>query len=64
MAEVPVEWANDERSKINPLSDGIKMFGELLRVRWNAIRGRYSRPTFQFRSATPGTVLVESKRLA
>ncbi|MCI0350682.1 MAG: glycosyltransferase family 2 protein [Acidobacteriales bacterium] len=40
--EVPVEWANDERSKINPLRDGTRMFLELCKIRWNAIRGRYA----------------------
>lgn len=39
--EVPVEWANDERSKISPLRDGSRMFLELCKIRWNAIRGRY-----------------------
>jgi len=41
VSEVPVEWAHDNRSKINPLADGIKMFVEMLRVRWNDITGRY-----------------------
>jgi len=44
VAEVPVEWAHDERSKINPVQDGIKMFFEVLRVRWNSITGRYKAP--------------------
>ncbi len=26
MTEVAVEWANDDRSKINPIVDGLKMF--------------------------------------
>lgn len=41
IAEIPVEWAHDNRSKINPIADGIKMFVEMLRVRWNDIAGRY-----------------------
>lgn len=41
VAEVPVEWAHDDRSKINPLADGIKMAIEVLRVRWNAVTGKY-----------------------
>lgn len=44
-AEVPVEWANDERSKISPLRDGTRMFLELCKIRWNALRGRYTVPT-------------------
>src|SRR6266568_4898697 len=61
MTEVAVEWANDDRSKINPLTDGIKMFYELLTIRVNAIAGHYARPKFQFLAPTPGTVLAESK---
>lgn len=61
MTEVPVEWAHDDRSKINPLVDGIKMFWELLRIRINNVAGRYERPTFQFVSDTgdAGPLLVE-----
>lgn len=44
IVEVPVEWAHDDRSKINPIVDGIKMFGEMLSIRWNSIVGRYSEP--------------------
>ena len=42
--EVPVEWAHDERSKINPLTDGLKMFIELLRIRWYDLTGKYEGP--------------------
>jgi dolichyl-phosphate beta-glucosyltransferase len=42
IAEVPVAWAHDERSKLNPIADGFKMGMEILRVRWNAITGKYS----------------------
>lgn len=41
--EIPVEWAHDDRSKINPLLDGIKMFGEMLQIRWNSLSGRYEK---------------------
>lgn len=44
IVEVPVQWAHDDRSKINPLVDGIKMFGEMLSIRWNSLAGRYSKP--------------------
>jgi len=40
-AEVPVEWAHDERSKISPVKDGLRMFTEMLRVRWYDLRGKY-----------------------
>lgn len=42
--EVPVEWAHDHRSKINPLRDGLKMGVEILLVRWNDLRGIYRHP--------------------
>ncbi len=44
IVEVPVEWAHDDRSKINPLLDGIKMFGEMISIRWNSLTGRYAEP--------------------
>lgn len=39
--EVPITWSNDERSKIHVVRDSILMFFDLLRIRWNALRGRY-----------------------
>jgi dolichyl-phosphate beta-glucosyltransferase len=44
VAEVPVVWAHDERTRINPVKDGLKMVMEVLRIRWYAISGRYGRP--------------------
>jgi dolichyl-phosphate beta-glucosyltransferase len=41
VAEVPVRWSHDSASKVNVASDGIRMFLELLLIRWNAFRGRY-----------------------
>jgi glycosyltransferase involved in cell wall biosynthesis len=40
--EIPVRWSHAEGSKIRFLRDGIRMFTDLVRIRWNAIRGRYS----------------------
>jgi dolichyl-phosphate beta-glucosyltransferase len=40
--EVPVAWSHREGTRINPLRDGVRMFGELLRIRWNALTGKYS----------------------
>ncbi len=31
--EISVEWYNDERSKINPVTDSLKMFQDILKVR-------------------------------
>ncbi len=43
VAEVPVAWAHVEGTRISPLGDGLRMFGEVLRIRWNALSGKYSR---------------------
>ncbi|HYV74046.1 MAG TPA: dolichyl-phosphate beta-glucosyltransferase [Candidatus Binatia bacterium] len=48
-AEVPVEWAHDHRSKINPLRDGLKMGAEMLKIRWNWLLGRYRKPSKEAR---------------
>jgi dolichyl-phosphate beta-glucosyltransferase len=32
--EVAVEWYNDTRSTVNPISDSLKMFGEIFKVKW------------------------------
>jgi dolichyl-phosphate beta-glucosyltransferase len=40
--EIPVEWANDDRSKINPLTDGFRMLTEMIRVRWYSLTGVYN----------------------
>jgi dolichyl-phosphate beta-glucosyltransferase len=41
--EVPVVWSHAEGTRINPLRDGIRMFLEVLTVRWNASTGKYPR---------------------
>jgi dolichyl-phosphate beta-glucosyltransferase len=41
VAEVPVQWAHREGTKISPLRDGLKMVWEMIRVRWYAINGKY-----------------------
>jgi dolichyl-phosphate beta-glucosyltransferase len=42
VCEVPVAWSHREGTRIHPLRDGIRMFGELLRIRWYAMKGSYS----------------------
>jgi len=39
--EVAVKWAHQENTKINPIKDGLRMFTELLTIRWYALTGRY-----------------------
>ena len=41
VVEVGVAWAHDEGTRINPLRDGARMFGEVLKIRWNAMTGKY-----------------------
>jgi dolichyl-phosphate beta-glucosyltransferase len=43
VAEIPVRWSHDDATKVNVLSDGIRMFLELILIRWNALRGIYPR---------------------
>lgn len=52
--EVPVVWVHDKRSKINPFTDGLRMFFEMLLIRWSCITGKYE--------VQPG--LTPSKRAA
>ena len=42
--EVAVVWAHREGTRLNPFRDGVRMFGEVLRIRWNSIVGAYSTP--------------------
>ena len=44
VAEVPVVWAHSEGTRISPLRDGPRMFLEMLKIRWNALSGKYSDP--------------------
>ena len=42
VAEVPVTWADSPNSTVNPFKDGLRMFGNLLEIRWNDLCGRYN----------------------
>jgi glycosyltransferase involved in cell wall biosynthesis len=41
VSEVPVAWSHREGTRIHPLLDGVRMFVELLRIRWYALKGNY-----------------------
>ncbi len=43
--EVPVVWRNSPQTRVHALRDSGSMLCDLLRIRWNAVRGRYDRPT-------------------
>jgi dolichyl-phosphate beta-glucosyltransferase len=42
VAEIPVAWAHREGTRLNPIRDGLKMFIDVLRIRWNSISGKYA----------------------
>jgi dolichyl-phosphate beta-glucosyltransferase len=42
VVEVPVRWGHSGGTRINPMLDGAKMFGEMLRIRWYSITGKYA----------------------
>jgi dolichyl-phosphate beta-glucosyltransferase len=57
--EVPVVWAHSEGTRLHPFRDGLRMFGDVLRVRWNSITGVYttatrSAPTTRAKAPTEG----------
>jgi glycosyltransferase involved in cell wall biosynthesis len=52
IVEVPVSWGHDERTRMSYLKDGIKMLEEIAVIRWNALRGRYGKPTEPIHRAT------------
>ncbi len=43
VAEVPVAWGHDERSKIHPWRDGFYMGLDTLKIRWLSLTGGYRR---------------------
>ena len=45
VTEVPVAWAHVEGTRISPLRDGMRMFGEVLKIRWNALSRKYNGPS-------------------
>ena len=42
ICETPVRWSHAEGSKVSFFRDGIRMFFDLVKIRWNAVIGRYS----------------------
>lgn len=44
VAEVPVVWAHSEGTRLHPFRDGMRMFVDVLHIRWNAWTGVYSAP--------------------
>jgi dolichyl-phosphate beta-glucosyltransferase len=40
--EIPVAWSHRDGTRINPWGDGMRMFGDLLKIRWSALTGSYA----------------------
>jgi dolichyl-phosphate beta-glucosyltransferase len=43
MIEIPITWYYKPQSRISPIRDSVNMVLEVLRVRFNGVRGRYDR---------------------
>ena len=41
VAEVPIDWYYNADSRVRPIWDSLQMVRDLLRIRWNDLRGRY-----------------------
>lgn len=41
VAEIPIDWYYAKGSKVRPVRDTFAMVGDVLRVRWNDLRGKY-----------------------
>lgn len=42
--EIPIAWHYQSDSRIRLVNDLLRMFADLLRIRWNGVRGVYDRP--------------------
>jgi len=63
IAEVPVTWGHDERSRISYLKDGLKMLEELATIRYNSLAGRYDKAIAGIKD-TSGMVTAPVKHTA
>lgn len=43
IGEAAIEWHAQPGSKVSPVRDGLRMFGDVLAIRWRWLRGRYRR---------------------
>jgi glycosyltransferase involved in cell wall biosynthesis len=41
IAEIPVRWAHDPTTKVKLFRDSVRMFLDVIAIRWNALLGRY-----------------------
>jgi glycosyltransferase involved in cell wall biosynthesis len=45
--EIPVRWAHDPATKVHVIRDGLKMFLDLVYIRWNWLIGRYPKGRYR-----------------
>jgi len=62
VAEVPVVWAHDDRTRINPLADGARMVADMLRIRWYYLSGQYG-TRHPLRAAAAGVSEAQRRRV-
>ncbi len=51
--EVPVRWAHRPGGSIHPVRDGIRMVGEMIKIRWNGLTGKYTDTHVELKSYSP-----------
>ena len=57
--EVPVLWYYAPGSKVSPIRDSLRLFQDVVRVRWNDLRGRYPLNAASLpKAACPDTVML------
>ena len=56
IAEVPVNWRHQPGSRVNVVTDGLRMARDLFRIRANALRGLYDLPHIAAARHTPRSV--------
>ncbi len=40
--EVPIVWKHFETDRVNPIKDSLRMFHDIIKIRWAALRGKYN----------------------
>ena len=50
--EVPVRWSHADDTKVRVMRDGLRMMGDLLRIRLNDLSGKYGPATMTFTAAS------------
>lgn len=51
--EVPVRWAHRPGGSIHPVRDGLRMVEEMVKIRWNALTGKYTATHVELKSYSP-----------